>query len=153
MRTDERRSYDYAGALDYLVQSPVLRRVELRLAPASAPGDDINFLETWGLLEDRLRSAATNNSAALPDIRFSIHFKRSLDRQGGRSPEERMRHFLQELDAHSAALHEFRLNMQADEDAAQSAAPIVTRLARIHFAGQERDIFPDRVCLRHEPAA
>ncbi len=147
MRTDERRSYDYAGALDYLVQSPVLRRVELRLAPASAPGDYINFLETWGLLEDRLRSAATNNSAALPDIRFSIHFKRSLDRQGGRSPEERMRHFLQELDAHSAALHEFRLNMQADEDAAQSAAPIVTRLARIDFAGQERDIFPDRAAF------
>ncbi len=146
-RTASLQSNDYSEAFEYLMQSPVLRRVELRFAPAEAPQDYTRFLESWGLIEERIKSAAEGSRAEWPVIRFSIHFKRSLDRYGGDLRAQRMQHFLCELDAHSAALHEFRLDMQGDEPGAEDGPPLASRIARIDFAGQERDIFADRAAF------
>ena len=146
-RSTEVQSYEFTEAVHFLTQSPALRRVELRLAPAKVPQDYTRFLEAWALVEDRLKGAAAARQGALPEIQFSIHFKRSLDRRGGREAQDkRVRAFLIELDVQSAALHEFRLDMHAS-DASAAANSIVPRIARIDFAGQERDIFPDRAAF------
>jgi hypothetical protein len=148
-RSAEAQSYDYTEAVYFIAQSPALRRIELRLAPANAPLDYTRFLQAWHLVEDRLKTAAAIESPGrtLPEIRFSIHFKRSLDRRKGDTQDVRVRKFLQELDIQSAALHEFRLDMHADESGKVAGDPIVARIARVDFAGQERDIFPDRAAF------
>jgi hypothetical protein len=146
-RTVALQSYDYSEALEYLMQSPALKRVELRFAPAASAPDYTRFLNSWNLVEDRMRSATPNGRKEWPFIRFSIHFKRSLDRYGGATLAERMQRFLRELDAHSAALHEFRLDMQDETAGQHKGLPAAARIARIDFAGQERDIFADRAAF------
>jgi hypothetical protein len=146
-RSAEVQSYEYTEAVYFIAQSPALQRVEMRLAPANVPQDYTRFLEAWELVEERMKSvAAVRPGRALPEMRFSIHFKRSLDRRGGVAQDKRVREFLTELDIYSAALHEFRLDRH-DANTGPAGSPIVTRIARIDFAGQERDIFPDRAAF------
>ena len=57
-----------------------------------------------------------------------------------------MRTFLQELDAQSAALHEFGL-ICLRTNSGESTLSRLSRIARIDLAGQERDLFPDRAAF------
>lgn len=141
----------------YLLQSSTLQRVELRVAPAGRHRGYQSFLDEWRAMEDQVPSSFTDSGASselLKGARFAVHFKRSLDRRRGGFGA-----FLQEIDRDSAALHTFRLEAQktlerslarkqwhGQESKSDRIHP-AARVARLDFAGQERDIFPDRIAF------
>lgn len=131
------KAYEHAESLFYLLQSqPALKRVELRLAPASHHTGYARFLTVWREVE-----ALFNLGKSPLSIRFAVHFKRSLDHYG--EGDDAYFRFLRELDRDTAALHRFRLQSGNTPRHMEMAA----KIARIDFAGQERDIFPSRAAF------
>jgi hypothetical protein len=126
-------SLHYSDLAFFLSQSvPHLRRLELRLAPFPELGDYARFFKTWTEIEKALPEVQQGL-----DIRFAIHFKRSVDRRerriSSRLPEPAEHQRQQDLQA--AVLYRFRHHPQATEWA--------RRIVRIDLAGQERDAGPE----------
>ena len=69
---------EHAPSLFAMEPGHPLKRLELRLGPLDSPSDYVRFLTLWERLERDLGLAATQDAPALVDIRFAIHFKRSL---------------------------------------------------------------------------
>ena len=116
---------DLANA--FFVLQPSLRRlrkIELRRAPLPSKQDYRRLLQTW--LCYRQSTPALNSC----EVRFAIHFKRSLSRHDQTSLEN----FHTILDRDSARLHEFR------REAVQSEPHLAGLISRSDFAGQERDL-------------
>jgi len=138
-----------------------LKRIELRLAPLPSVSDYTSFLARWAQIERRLGFKELG-----VDLRFAVHFKRSL----GPSVPKRIRSrfedplrpdwfhkqgdwpeasseptmeassfafWLKSLDRDSATLHKFRNLVPAN------LRPLAAKIARIDLAGQERDIRAD----------
>lgn len=111
-------------ALAFLLESPDLRRIELRIAPLPSAAGYGEFARHF----DRLaRDIAKDRRPHGPpvDIRFAVHYKRSRRK----TPLLKM---LIDTDRESAALR-LALTAYAQEPAMRR------RLARIDVAGQERD--------------
>jgi hypothetical protein len=129
---------EYAEYAAYIAQSRSLMRVELRLGPLERPRDYHQFFGAWSEVEKEFGLAEK-----CVDIRFAIHFKRSLSArrsEDGASDDNApaaapLRKLLRELDRDSAALHTYRTGEEWAEHS--------WRIARIDFAGSERDIPPD----------
>jgi hypothetical protein len=129
---------EYAEYAAYIAQSRSLRRVELRLGPLERPRAYHQFFGAWSQVEKEFKIPEKG-----VDIRFAVHFKRSLNarKSAGSSGDDPapaaapLRWFLRELDRDSAVLHTYRTGEEWAEHS--------WRIARIDFAGSERDIPPD----------
>lgn len=113
----------------YISQSSALRRVEFRVSPFESPRDYEQFFRAWGAVEKEFGLDRQDI-----DIRFAIHFIRSAKSGGSGDTGTGQANFLKLLDQRSATLHRYRT-----EAGWQQAH----RIARIDFAGQERDMPPD----------
>ena len=109
-----------------------LRRLELRCGPVKGgPQAYLRWLRSWTAFEQEHEALFRGLDL---DVRFAIHFKRSL----GRS-KDKLERFRIELDRDSAELHLFRRR------AAERAPELLPLIARVDFAGQERDLPPQEV--------
>jgi hypothetical protein len=113
----------------HVAQSSSLKRLELRLAPIGPhPYAYHRFFELWRAVETDFDLARGGR-----EIKFAVHFKRSLPAGGGAG---RLQRFLIGLDRDSAALHSYR----RCPDRHWNKQGHIDRIARIDFAGQERDL-------------
>ncbi len=121
----------------YLLQGGSLRRVELRFAPlpGTRGSSFLQQLKTWDALE---RDFDLANHTQAADIRFAVHFKRSLDLKNRAATPQAVQELRRRVADEAAALHEFRCAVAVTQD-----RRFVSRIARIDFAGQERDVPPD----------
>ena len=131
-----------------------MRRLELRLRPLNSPVEYLQFLRRWERVEKAL-----DIDKRVCDIRFAIHFKRSLGSHSAEAGDQNtdfhshpMGKFVQMLDRDTAVLHAFRMKVPS------RWRHLASRIARIDFAGQERDIPPERAAfsmklVRGEPDA
>ena len=133
-----------------------LKRIELRLGPLGTSAEYVIFLKRWERIE---RELGIDRSRV--DIRFNVHFKRSLETPRGSGsrhitidpgPADWLTKgwsrpkledsldgspfatWLREFDRDTAALHVLRTQ------APPHLRRLVARIARIDFAGQERDV-------------
>ncbi|MCI4662396.1 MAG: hypothetical protein MRY63_11335 [Neomegalonema sp.] len=109
-----------------------LRRLELRAGPCATPQEYYGFLQAWDKFsKTHLSLPASSADRGEPEIRFAIHFKRSLARRAN------FQKFILTLDRESAVLHQFR-KWALDHQFAPG--DLGSKIARIDFAGQERSL-------------
>lgn len=123
----KREGRELAEYATYIAQSRPLKRLELRIAPKENPVEYHRFFKFWSETEDEFGFAGC-------DIRFAVHFKRSLDSKRDEPASDSLRRFLSKLDLDSAQLHAYR------RKSGEVWQENVHRIARVDFAGQERDL-------------
>lgn len=122
-----------ANACMYMLESPTLERLELRIAPFPRAPDYLRFFHGWRRLHAEIQASLDlkDTPARRPQIRFAVHFKRSAGKSDGAKPNALKQ--LAELDRQTAAL---RIALGYRHDAGDE---LRASLARIDVAGQERD--------------
>ncbi len=127
----------FGDACRFLMESKMLKRIELRISPLENASEYLRFFKSWRELEKRLKKPLKEADRRVLDIRFTVHFRRSLKRSRrslndvGRVPDEALK--LRALDRSTAAL---RLALNSPGEGHQGW---MNALARIDIAGQERD--------------
>jgi hypothetical protein len=142
LRSSPRRDLaPFADACMYLMESPNVRRIELRFAPWGTPADLVRLLGFWQRFEEKLDKDLRRQKRRPADIRFALHFVRSsktnpADRDfltlSRRTASETDR-IMRELDMASARLR-LALSRPGSEYQRRMKA-----IGRIDVAGQERD--------------
>jgi len=126
------RMGDTANACEYLLESPDLCRIELRIGPFDYAHEYWRHFGAWRRLEQQLRQGWRRNDRKAVEIRFAVHFKRSESR---RRPGQTNTDFqLRQLDSQSAAL---RIALARSDN--PDVVDRMKALVRIDVAGQERD--------------
>lgn len=120
---------------DYIGQSRHLKKIELRLGPYKSVADYFRFFLAWEQVE---REFGLSDHDI--DIRFAIHFKRSLDagdapsedgRREKTNPTSAIRKVLSRFDRETAILHMFLHHPRTRE--------LRRSISRVDFAGSERE--------------
>ena len=135
----------YGDVCRYLLESPDLRRIELRIAPFDTATEYLHFFHSWKSLLKQIKSECGRD----PEIRFAVHFKRTREARNDGKPDSIKK--LRELDRHTAAL---RIALSSENVAHREC---MKALARVDVAGQERDtpaaLFASHLrLLRGDPA-
>ncbi len=125
----------YGDACRYLTESKTLQRIELRISPFERTADYLRFFKLWAQLKKQLDDFFKPSRRL--DIRFTVHFRRSLARSRRRHEESQSEPQalikLRSLDRATSAL---RLALNSDDGRHRAW---MSALARIDVAGQERD--------------
>lgn len=131
MRFHTRRE---ANAAAYMLESPHLRRIELRLAPFRRPIDYLLFFKHWNMAVQELGGTFSTPQRPALDIRFAVHFLRTArPATDATARSGAARQLIDALDRHTAVLR--LAYARATGDQVRLLAP----LSRIDMAGQERD--------------
>jgi hypothetical protein len=125
----------FADACMYLMESPHLRRLELRFAPWGTASDLVRLFKFWDRLVREIDADFRRWKQQPADIRFALHFVRSTkgSRAGKQQAPTETGRIMKELDLASARL---RLALSR---AGSEYQRVMTAVARIDVAGQERD--------------
>jgi hypothetical protein len=126
----------FGDACQFLLESKVLKRIELRISPLEHANAYIRFFKSWHTLKQQIDNDLKSKGRNMPDIRFAVHFRRSLKRRKQSAadidhvPDEAVK--LRALDRATAALR-IALNSTGKHQEWMGA------LRRVDVAGQERD--------------
>jgi len=110
--------------LHFATESPYLSHLELRISPFDNIAEYVEFFRTWE------RAAHSLRRHRRPEVRFTVHFIRSSDRDASEEiPFEKLR---RKVDRQSAVLHLFR----------QKVPELARYIVGIDVANLERDCPP-----------
>jgi hypothetical protein len=126
----------YADACMYLVESPHLRRLELRVAPGwKTAADAVRQFKFWDIISQEVERYLKQCGHPAVEIRFAVHFVRSRKGSTQRPEVETTEtgRIMSDLDRSSALL---RLALRQPKPEYRH---IMSAVARIDVAGQERD--------------
>jgi hypothetical protein len=127
----------FGDACQFLMESKRLQRIELRISPLENANEYLRFFKSWCALKEQIDNDLRLQERATPEIRFTVHFRRSLKRRQQSAanidgvPDEAVK--LRALDRSTAALR------VALNSAGEYHQDWMRALARIDVAGQERD--------------
>lgn len=135
-RASERlRSMAISDAYRFLGESEHLKRVELRLAPMERVSDYWRFFQGWERIKRGIDEEFVRAGRSPISVEFAIHFKRTRAharaKTAGLEASPHPVQLLRAADRHSAVI---RAALQ-DQD----RLPLLSPLARIDLAGDERD--------------